>query len=111
VRVAVAVATSATLAAADCNAAAIGPRIASAPATTTTRPAKEFTVDSVLDGFVRNVRQRPDGVAFRTYDGETWTWAEYAGRAGRFAAGLRDLGVSRGDRVVLMLRNRLEFHV
>ena len=66
---------------------------------------------TVLDGFVRHVRQRPDDVAFRTFEGETWTWAEYADRAARFAAGLRDLGVGPGDRIVLMLRNRLEFHV
>ncbi len=68
-------------------------------------------LQTVLDGFVRHVTQRPDDVAFRTYHGETWTWAEYGERAARFAAGLRDLGVGRGDRVVLMLRNRLEFHV
>jgi len=66
---------------------------------------------TILDGFARHVGERPDDVAFRTVDGETWTWAEYAGRAARFAAGLRALGVGRGDRVVLMLRNRLEFHV
>jgi long-chain acyl-CoA synthetase len=68
-------------------------------------------VNSVLDGFLRHVTERPDAVALRTIDGETWTWHEYADRAARFAAGLRDLGVRRGDRVVLMLRNRLEFHV
>jgi len=66
---------------------------------------------TVLDGFVRHVTERPDDVALRTIEGETWTWSQYADRAARFAAGLRDLGVSRGDRVVLMLRNRLEFHV
>jgi long-chain acyl-CoA synthetase len=66
---------------------------------------------TVLDGFVRNVAQRPDGIAFRTLDGETWTWSEYADRCARFATGLRELGVGRGDRIVLMLRNRLEFHV
>jgi long-chain acyl-CoA synthetase len=66
---------------------------------------------TVPEGFVRHVTQRPDDVAFRTFEGETWTWSEYGDRAARFAAGLRDLGVGRGDRVVLMLRNRLEFHV
>ena len=66
---------------------------------------------TVLDGFARHVAQRPDGIAFRTFEGETWTWADYGDRAARFAAGLQALGVERGDRVVLMLRNRLEFHV
>jgi len=66
---------------------------------------------TVLDGLVRHVRQRPDDVAFRSFEGETLTWADYADRAARFAAGLRDLGVGPGDRVVLMMRNRLGFHV
>jgi long-chain acyl-CoA synthetase len=38
------------------------------------------------------------------------TWAEYGDRACRVAAGLRDLGVRPGDRVLLMMRNRPEFH-
>src|SRR3954468_19193012 len=40
-----------------------------------------------------------------------WTWREYADRAARLAGGLRGLGIERGERVVLMLRNRPEFHV
>ena len=43
--------------------------------------------------------------------GGDWTWADYAERATRLAASLRGLGVGRGDRVVLMMRNRPEFHV
>src|SRR4051812_12971083 len=66
---------------------------------------------NVLDGLVHHLRAHPDAIAFRTIDGETWTWRDYADRAARFAGGLQELGVRRGDRVVLMLRNRLEFHV
>ena len=66
---------------------------------------------NVLDGLVRHLDDHPDAVAFRTIDGETWTWQQYADRAAAFAGGLAALGVRRGDRVVLMLRNRLEFHV
>src|SRR4051794_13541040 len=66
---------------------------------------------TVLDGLVRHLDKHPDAVAFRTLDGETWTWQEYADRAARVAGGLQTLGVRRGDRVVLMLRNRLEFHL
>jgi long-chain acyl-CoA synthetase len=65
---------------------------------------------NVLDGLVRHVDRHPDAVALRTLEGETWTWRDYAERAARFAGGLQSLGVRRGDRVVLMLRNRLEFH-
>jgi long-subunit acyl-CoA synthetase (AMP-forming) len=42
---------------------------------------------------------------------EEWTWSDYASRVARLAASLRDLGVGHGDRVVLMMRNRPEFHV
>jgi long-chain acyl-CoA synthetase len=36
-------------------------------------------------------------------------WAEVAQRAERIAAGLRKLGLKRGDRVALLLGNRIEF--
>ena len=66
---------------------------------------------NLLDGLVRHVDDHPDVVALRTTDGVEWTWRDYAERAERLAGGLRSLGVQRGDRVVLMMRNRLEFHV
>ena len=47
-------------------------------------------------------------------DDETWgelTWAEYADAACRVATGLSKLGVTRGDRLVLLMRNRPEFHI
>ena len=66
---------------------------------------------TVLDGLLRHLDSHPDAVALRTIDGVAWTWRDYADRASKFAGGLRALGVSRGDRVVIMLRNRLEFHV
>src|SRR5438477_10189720 len=49
---------------------------------------------------------------WRTADGGfgEWTWRDYADRAARVAGGLIGLGVERGERVVLMLRNRPEFH-
>jgi long-chain acyl-CoA synthetase len=53
-------------------------------------------------------------VALRARDGDGWqatTFAEYAEDACRVAAGLQGLGVGRGDRVVLMMRNRPEFFV
>ena len=65
--------------------------------------------------FVALSARVPDAVAIRwRNDDETWdhwTYAEYRDRVARVAAGLRDLGVSSGDRVVLMLRNVPEFHV
>ena len=64
--------------------------------------------------FAACVAERPDAVALRWKEGDgwaEWTWSEYADRACRMAAGLAGLGVGRGDRVVLMMRNRPEFHV
>src|SRR3954467_886753 len=66
---------------------------------------------NVPDGLLRHASESGDELAFRTIEGETWTWREYLERAARFAGGLRRLGVNPGDRIVLMLRNRLEFHV
>src|SRR3954453_24227119 len=66
---------------------------------------------TVLDGLLNHLDRHPDTVALRSLEGEAWTWREYADRAARFAGGLKALGVGGGDRVVLMLRNRLEFHV
>ena len=57
---------------------------------------------------------RGDAPALRWKEGETWqemSFTDYADRVARAAAGLRDLGVGPGDRVVLMLRNSPEFHV
>ncbi len=43
--------------------------------------------------------------------GEKVSYTELADRVARFAAGLRSIGVRPGDRVVMMIRNRIEFHV
>jgi long-chain acyl-CoA synthetase len=66
--------------------------------------------------FVERVAARGDAVALRwrppgsdTATGAL-TWAEYAERATRVAAGLAELGVRPGQRVLLMMRNRPEFH-
>jgi long-chain acyl-CoA synthetase len=66
------------------------------------------------DAFAARVATQRDDVALRggtADDALQWTWAEYADRACRLAAAFRALGVRRGDRVALMLRNRPEFHV
>src|SRR5438067_5220129 len=66
--------------------------------------------------FAATVATRPEAVAlrWRLPGAETatasLTWGEYAERACRVAGGLRTLGVQPGERVVLMMRNRPEFH-
>jgi long-chain acyl-CoA synthetase len=65
--------------------------------------------------FVETVNQNGDAIALRAKDrdGEfyTLTWREYADRAARVATALASYDVKPGDRVVLMLKNRPEFHV
>ncbi|MBS1848323.1 MAG: long-chain fatty acid--CoA ligase [Actinobacteria bacterium] len=52
-------------------------------------------------------------VAFRTLgpDSTEISYGELADRVARCAAGLRSIGVDKGDRVVMMMRNRVEFYV
>ena len=67
---------------------------------------------TLCEAFVRTAAERPGDVALRTpRDTTVITWAEYAERVERIAAGLLDLGVQRGDTVALMLLNRPEFHL
>lgn len=64
--------------------------------------------------FVDTARRRTDGVALRWSEGDqarSMTFEDYADSVARVAAGLREQGVSRGDRIVLMLRNTPEFHI
>ena len=79
-------------------------------------------IDAIVAGrtipslFLEQVTARPDAVAlrWRPAGSETstgsMTWAEYADQACRVAAGLQALGLQRGQRVLLMMRNRPEFH-
>ena len=67
---------------------------------------------TLCEAFQATAAERPDEVALRTPgDGVSVTWAEYAQRAPRIAAGLASLGVERGDTVALMLTNRPEFNL
>ena len=67
---------------------------------------------TLCEAFQATAAERPDEVALRTPgDGMAVTWAEYAARAERIAAGLASLGVERGDTVALMLTNRPEFNL
>jgi crotonobetaine/carnitine-CoA ligase len=43
------------------------------------------------------------------FDDDTLTYSQAAERAGHIAAGLKDLGVTRGERVAIMMGNRSEF--
>ncbi len=70
---------------------------------------------TVASRFARTVAEHGDRVALRGKRGDdSWhelTWSEYADRACRVAAGFERLGIGKGDRVALMIRNVTEFHI
>jgi long-chain acyl-CoA synthetase len=65
--------------------------------------------------FLKTVAEHGDKIALRARraDGSyrEHTYREYASEVARCAAGLRALGFQPGQRLVMMLRNRPEFHV
>ncbi len=66
---------------------------------------KRFLANLERNGSVEVLR-------WKTSSGEwaAWTLSELADVTARLVAALQDLGVGSGDRVVLMIRNRPEFH-
>jgi long-chain acyl-CoA synthetase len=85
-------------------------------------PLASADIDAIVAGqtvpalFLNTVTARPDAVALRWRPPggdaatESLTWSQYADLACRVAAGLTGLGVQPGERVLLMMRNRPEFH-
>ena len=68
--------------------------------------------ETITQAFEHTVGRVADRIAVRTKGGEeTFTWSQIRDRADALAAGLRKLGVGKGDSVALMLGNRPEFHV
>jgi long-chain acyl-CoA synthetase len=66
---------------------------------------------TVAEAFQATAHEHPERVALRTKgDDFSITWAEYADKVRRTAAGLAGLGLGRGGTVAIMLTNRPEFH-
>ena len=69
---------------------------------------------TVASEFLKIVGGHGDAVALRWMDGDDWhemTFAEQADLVARVGGALSDLGIGKGDRVVLMMRNVWQFHV
>ena len=64
--------------------------------------------------FLEVVRAHPDQVMLRSMQApgqwDEWTASQYAEQVGRAAAGLRARGLEPGQRLLLMMRNRPDFH-
>ena len=76
----------------------------------TTRPAG-LDAATVAEAFQLTASAHPDRCALRLKEGEfSISWAEYADKVRRTAAGLAGLGLGRGDALGIMLTNRPEFH-
>jgi long-chain acyl-CoA synthetase len=75
---------------------------------------ERITGQNIPKRFLRNVAEHGDVTVVRwknsTGEWEGWTLDELADITARLTAGLKDLGVRAGDKVVLMIRNRAEFH-
>ena len=70
--------------------------------------------DTIPGRFLQTVAERGGQIALREKVGDavrTLTYDDWADRTTRVAAGLRALGVGPGDRVVMLVSNRPEFHV
>lgn len=84
----------------------------SSPTTSADIELEALAADTLCAAFQITAAARPADVALRTPDDSvSITWAEYARRVQRTAAGLAALGVGRGDTVAIMLVNRPEFHL
>jgi long-chain acyl-CoA synthetase len=86
-----------------------------------TNPVSKEEIDAAVEGvtvpkaFEEMVRTQGERTALRwkndsgAYD--QMTWREWGEQSARLASGLAALGVGKGDRVALMIRNAPEFHV
>jgi long-chain acyl-CoA synthetase len=78
--------------------------------------ARQVEGQTVVRWLRRNVAAAPDALAVRRMrpDGsevEDWTWGRVADESARLARAFGRLGLARGDRTLLFLRNRPEFHL
>src|SRR5262245_13292827 len=102
----------------------VGPSALGVTTMTTTNPiwVPADEIQAMVEGqtapkrFLETVEANPDLVLLRAMRGETpdawdeWTASEYADLVARAAAGLQAHGLQAGQRMLLMMRNRPDFH-
>jgi long-chain acyl-CoA synthetase len=72
-------------------------------------PAATARLDTFPKYLIQNAATRGSRTAIRLKDlgiWQSWTWAEVLVEVRRFAIGLADMGIGRGDRVAIVGRNR-----
>jgi long-subunit acyl-CoA synthetase (AMP-forming) len=77
-------------------------------------PREGVPLPTLAQTFMRTAQRHGARMAIRTHSGDAatrLTWGELEAVARRLAAGLAALGVGRGDRVAIMLANRVELHL
>ncbi|MGH2764276.1 MAG: AMP-dependent synthetase/ligase [Thermoleophilaceae bacterium] len=82
-------------------------------ATTASRTGRPAGLDASTfpEAFQKTAQAHPERCALRLKDNAfSITWAEYADKVRRTAAGLAGLGLERGSTMGIMLTNRPEFH-
>jgi long-chain acyl-CoA synthetase len=85
-------------------------------ATTITNESLSQMVEgqTIPSRFRETVCALPDQAALRSKQGDAWvelTYTDYADQATAVGGALAQLGIERGDRVALFMRNRPEFHI
>ena len=89
-------------------------RDGSHPADVAARLDRLVSTRTVPAEFLDTARTHLDRIALRWKEGTSWrelTWGEYRDRVAHVAGGLLRRGVQPGDRVLLLLPNRPEFHI
>ncbi|MDD2721521.1 MAG: long-chain fatty acid--CoA ligase [Gallionella sp.] len=76
-----------------------------APASDVISPEQAGTLHGL---FLERVRRTPEGIAYRHFQQNAWcdfSWQQMSREVARWQAALAGLGLQRGDRVAIMLRN------
>ncbi len=79
-----------------------------------TGPPAVINGATIIEAFRANVRRIPERPAMRRrtpVGWETLTWADYGQAVAEVTAGLADLGIGPGERVAILSRNRVEWHL
>lgn len=70
----------------------------------------EIPKKTILDALQETVAKKPDSQAF-DFMGKTYSWAAMMDQVDRFARGLKDLGIGKGNKVGLFLPNSPTFFI